>query len=189
MPNNSLIHSDANVSSSAIGKNTRIWKYVTILENAILGENCNVCDFCFIENDVVIGDNVTLKCGVYVWDGIELQDNVFVGPNVTFTNDSLPRSNKVFDLKRTLIKKGASLGANATILGGVTIGEFALIGAGSVVTKMVKPYALIVGNPGKQIGWVSEYGHTLKFKNGVAVCPESSQEYQLVNNDCFLKKS
>lgn len=144
------IHPLADVQSENIGSGTMIWQYCVILKNAEIGRNCNINCQVFIENDVKIGNNVTIKPGVQVWDGITLEDNVFVGPNATFTNDLFPKSkNTNFELKRTLVKKGASIGANATILAGITIGENALIGAGSVVTKDVPDNEIWIGNPAK----------------------------------------
>jgi UDP-2-acetamido-3-amino-2,3-dideoxy-glucuronate N-acetyltransferase len=142
-----MINSLSDVQSFVIGKNTRIWQYVVVLSGAKIGDNCNICSHCYIENDVIIGNQVTIKCGVYLWDGISLEDNVQIGPNVTFTNDKYPRAKKPFALQRTLIKKNASIGAAAVILGGVTIGENAMIGAGSVVTKDIPDNELWVGNP------------------------------------------
>lgn len=145
-----MIHSLADVQSSDIGEGTYIWQFCVILKNAKIGKNCNINCQVFIENDVLIGDNVTIKPGVQVWDGITLEDSVFIGPNVTFTNDLFPRSkNTGYEMKKTLVQKGASIGANATILGGVTIGQNALIGAGSVVTKDVPANEIWVGNPAK----------------------------------------
>lgn len=146
-----MIHPLSDVQSKKIGKSTIIWQYAVILPDAEIGENCNINAFCFIENDVKIGNNVTVKCGVYLWDGISIEDNVQIGPNVNFTNDKYPRSKQPFPLQRTLIKKNASIGAGATILGGITIGENSLIGAGSVVTKDVPANELWVGNPAKFI--------------------------------------
>lgn len=144
-----MIHLLADVQSSKIGKDTRIWQFVVILPNAQIGDNCNICSHCLIENDVKIGNNVTLKSGVCLWDGITIEDNVQVGPNVTFTNDKYPRAKQAFELQRTTIKKNASIGAGSVILGGITVGENALIGAGSVVTKDVPDNELWVGNPAK----------------------------------------
>ncbi len=144
-------HEKALVESYNIGENTRIWAFVHILPNAVIGSDCNICDHVFIENDVVIGDRVTIKCGVQIWDGLRLEDDVMVGPNATFTNDLFPRSKQPFELKKTYIKKGASIGANATILAGLEIGEGAMVGAGAVVTKNVPPHAVVVGNPAKII--------------------------------------
>jgi UDP-2-acetamido-3-amino-2,3-dideoxy-glucuronate N-acetyltransferase len=144
-----MIHKLADVQSENIPESTRIWQFVVVLPGAILGENCNICSMCFIENDVKIGNNVTVKNGVYLWDGITIEDNVQIGPNVTFTNDKYPRAKQVFELQRTTIKNGASIGAASVILGGVTIGENALIGAGSVITKDIPAHELWFGNPAK----------------------------------------
>ena len=147
-----MIHKLAEVLSADIPESTNVWQFSIILEKAIIGENCNINCHVLIENDVVMGDNVTVKPGVQIWDGITIEDDVFIGPNVTFTNDLYPESkNKDFKLVRTLIKKGASIGANATIIGGITIHKNALIGAGSVVTKDVPENAVIMGNPAKII--------------------------------------
>lgn len=144
------IHSLSDVQSTNIGEGTMIWQFCVILKNAQIGSNCNINCQVFIENDVIIGDNVTIKPGVQIWDGVTIEDHVFIGPNVTFTNDIFPKSkNTDFKLEKTLIKKGASIGANATILPGITIGENALIGAGSVVTKDVPANEIWVGNPAK----------------------------------------
>ncbi len=146
------IHPLADVQTTSIGNGTTIWQFCVILKNAIIGENCNINCQVFIENNVIIGNNVTVKPGVQIWDGITIEDNVFIGPNATFTNDLFPKSKNIdFDLKQTLIKKGASIGANATILAGLTIGENALIGAGSVVTKDVPANEIWVGNPAKRL--------------------------------------
>lgn len=146
------IHPLSNVQATTIGTNTKIWQFCVVLKDAQIGENCNICSHVFIENDVKIGNNVTIKCGVQLWDGIEVEDDVFVGPNVTFSNDRYPKSqNKDWVLERTIVKKGASIGANATILPGITIGENAVIGAGSVVTKNVSANTVVVGNPARII--------------------------------------
>lgn len=152
---NYFVHEKALVETSNIGKDSKIWAFVHILEGARIGDNTNICDHCFVENDVVIGDNVTIKCGVYLWDGVRLENNVFVGPAAVFTNDLLPRSkNTAYEQKQTLVKEGASIGANATTLAGVTIGQYSLIGAGAVITKDVPDFALVYGNPGKVQGYV-----------------------------------
>ncbi len=145
-----MIHPSADVQSTRIGANTTVWQFCVILPGATIGANCNINAHCLIENDVSVGDNVTLKCGVYLWDGITVEDNVFIGPNATFTNDKYPRS-KIYpdEFQRTLLKRGASIGANATILGGVTIGENAIVGAGSVVTRDVPPNEIWAGNPAR----------------------------------------
>lgn len=147
-----MIHPLSDVQSKNIGENTNIWQFCVVLPNAEIGKNCNICSHCFIENDVIIGDNVTVKCGVQLWDGMRVEDDVFIGPNVTFCNDKYPKSkNKNFKLEPVIIKKGASIGANATILPGVTIGENALIAAGSVVTKDVGANLCFVNNTTKPI--------------------------------------
>ncbi|WP_404984262.1 acyltransferase [Chryseobacterium scophthalmum] len=152
-----MIHSLADVQSINIGEGTSIWQFSIVLKGAKIGKNCNINCQVFIENDVVIGDNVTIKPGVQIWDGVSLEDDVFVGPNVTFTNDLFPKSkNKDFELKKTIVKKGASIGANATILAGITIGENSLIGAGSVVTKNIPENTVWFGNPAKQKGFFND---------------------------------
>jgi len=148
----SKIHPLADVQTSNIGADTFVWQFSVILKGAQIGKKCNVNCLVFIENDVIIGNEVTIKSGVQIWDGIRIYDNVFIGPNVTFTNDRYPRSKQYpKEFQQTIINKGASIGANATVLGGVTIGENALIGAGSVVTKDVPANELWVGNPAKKI--------------------------------------
>jgi len=149
-PKDYFVHSHALCESSNIGKGSRIWAFTHVLPQAKIGQDCNVCDHVFIENDVVIGDRVTIKCGVQIWDGISIADDVFIGPNATFTNDRFPRS-KVYpdSFDRTVIGKGASLGANCTILPGITIGENAMIGAGAVVTRSVPANVTVVGNPAR----------------------------------------
>lgn len=147
----SNIHVLSDVQSKNIGNNTKIWQYCVVLPNAIIGDNCNICSHCFIENHVKIGNNVTIKNGVYLWDGIEIEDEVQIGPNVTFTNDKYPRAKQQFNIQKIIIKKRASIGAGSIILGGVTIGENAMIGAGSTVTKDVPDNELWFGNPAKFI--------------------------------------
>ncbi|MGC9354926.1 MAG: GNAT family N-acetyltransferase [Mariniphaga sp.] len=162
---NFKVHPTADVQSTKIGKNTIIWQYCVVLPEAVIGENCNSNCHVFIENDVVIGNNVTVKSGVQVWNGITLEDNVFIGPNVTFTNDLYPRSKRIqFPLVRTVIKEGASIGGNASILAGKTIGRYAMVGAGAVVTKNIKDFELWVGNPAKHCGYVTKDGEVLDFK-------------------------
>lgn len=152
------IHPSSLVNSKKIGPNTKVWAFCNILKGARIGKNCNINDHVFIENDVVVGDNVTIKCGVQLWDGLRVEDDVFVGPNATFTNDNFPRSKKYPNkFLVTTIKKGASIGANATILPGITIGEKAMIGAGAVVTKDVPRNAIVVGNPARITGYISAF--------------------------------
>ena len=166
------IHPSAIVDTSHIGDNTSIWAFVHILKNVTIGASCNICDHCFIEENVIIGDNVTIKCGIYIWDGITIEDDVFLGPNVVFTNDVRPRSKNHKESTKTLIKKGASLGANSAILAGIIIGEYAMTGIGSVVTRNVPSYALVYGNPAKQHGWVDEMGEKLvEIENNVWQSP------------------
>lgn len=145
-----LIHKLSDVQSTNIGENTRVWQFSVILKDAVIGKDCNICAHTLIENDVLIGDRVTIKSGVYIWDGITIEDDVFIGPCVAFTNDKKPRS-KVYPehYSRILVKKGASIGANATILPGIVIGEGAMVGAGAVVTKDVPANTTVVGNPAR----------------------------------------
>lgn len=145
-------HALADVQSTAIGEGTRIWQFVVVLAGARIGRNCNINAHCFVENDVVVGDNVTVKCGNYLWDGLRLEDNVFVGPNATFTNDKNPRS-QVYppSFPVTRVKRGASIGAGAVILPGLTIGEGAMVGAGAVVTRDVPDHAVVVGSPARVV--------------------------------------
>lgn len=168
----------SNVQSRNIGPDTLIWQFTIVLPGAIIGRNCNINSHCFIENKVKIGDNVTVKCGVYLWDGVTIEDGVHLGPNVTFTNDLYPRSKHKFKLMETTVRRGASVGANATILCGVTIGEYALIGAGSVVTKDVPGNTLWVGNPARQRGYVCNCGNRLSDKMKCQAC---GKEYKLEN--------
>lgn len=149
---NPLIHPLSDVKTTEIGLNTRVWQYSVIFANAQLGENCNVCAHTLIESDVVIGNNVTIKSGVYIWDGTRIEDNVFIGPSATLTNDPMPRSKEYPEkFSGITLKKGCSIGANATILPGITVGENAMVGAGAVVTKDVPANTVVVGNPAKII--------------------------------------
>jgi len=158
-----FVHKKSEVQTKFIGEGTKIWQYSIILKDARIGSNCNINALCFIENDVTIGNNVTVKCGVQLWDGITIEDDVFIGPNVTFTNDKYPRS-KVYPDKfmRTTIKRGASIGANATIMCGITIGENAMIGAGSVVTHDVPKGELWFGNPARKHGMAAKVKEFVK---------------------------
>jgi len=147
-----MIHPSADVQSKSIGHGTRIWQFCVVLEGARIGSDCNICSHTFIENDVIIGDRVTVKCGVQLWDGLRVENDVFIGPNATFTNDKVPRSRQQPDkFLETVIKRGASIGANATILPGLVVGENAIVGAGAVVTENVPPSATVVGNPARPI--------------------------------------
>lgn len=154
-------HPQALVESVSIGEGTRVWAFAHILPGARIGRDCNICDHTFIENDVVVGDRVTIKSGVQLWDGIRIEDDVFIGPNATFTNDAFPRSKQKPDqFARTTVKKGASVGANATVLPGITVGERAMIGAGAVVTRDVPPDTIVAGNPARIMGYAGA-GETL----------------------------
>ena len=153
------IHRYSDVHSTNIGDNTKVWQFCVVLENAIIGQNCNICAHVLIENDVIIGNNVTIKSGVQIWDGVRIEDDVFIGPNVTFTNDIVPRSKKYpKEFLKTTIGKGSSVGANSTIIAGNTIGEYALVGAGSVVTKNIPAHTVWYGNPAQQHGFVTRSG-------------------------------
>lgn len=153
-------HPKALVETPRIGRRTRIWAFAHILPGAAIGEDCNICDHTFIENDVVVGNRVTIKCGVQLWDGITLEDDVFVGPNATFTNDSFPRSKRPpAQFLRTVVRRNASIGANATVLPGLTIGQNAMVGAGAVVTRDVPANAIVVGNPASVAGYVDATRH------------------------------
>ena len=169
-----MIHNLADVQSQNIGENTNIWQFCVVLKNAKIGNNCNINAGVLVENDVVIGNNVTIKSGVQIWDGVTLEDSVFIGPNVTFTNDFLPRSKQYpKDFLKTTIKEFASVGANSTIIGGVIIGEYAMIGAGSVITKDVKTQELWYGNPAIHKGYVCKCGQKCDDK---LICDECKGE-------------
>ena len=168
-----------------IGNGTKIWHFSHIMPNCTIGENCNIGQNVVISPDVKLGRNVKIQNNVSVYTGVVCEDDVFLGPSMVFTNVINPRSavSRKDEYRPTILRRGASIGANATIVCGNEIGEYALIGAGSVITKPVPAYALVVGNPARQIGWVSEYGHRLNFNsNGIAICPETNQEYKLENN-------
>ncbi len=150
-----FIHERALVETDAIGAGTRIWAFAHVMAGAVIGADCNVCDHTYVEGDVVIGDRVTLKSGVFLWDGLRVHDDVFIGPQATFTNDLMPRSRQPFELTQTTICRGASIGAGAVILPGVTIGEGAMVGAGAVVTKDVPANSVVVGNPARVIRTLS----------------------------------
>ena len=169
-----------------IGDGTNIWHFTHIMPNAIIGNNCNIGQNVFIDNNVVIGNGVKIQNNVSVYNGVLCEDDVFIGPSVVFTNVINPRSaiERKDEFKQTLVRKGATIGANATIICGNEIGSYAMIGAGAVVTKNVKPYALVVGNPAKEIGWVSEHGHRLVFEEREnALCEENGVRYFLENGN------
>lgn len=168
-----------------IEKGTKIWHFSHVMSNCKIGENCNIGQNVVISPDVILGKNVKVQNNVSIYTGVICEDDVFLGPSMVFTNVTNPRSaiNRRGQYTVTVVRKGASIGANATIVCGHDIGEYAFIGAGAVVTKTVPAYALVVGNPAKQLGWISEYGHRLNFdQNGIAVCPESGDKYQLKDN-------
>ncbi|MCA0933555.1 N-acetyltransferase [Lutimonas saemankumensis] len=184
--NNFFAHETAVIDQPCtIGKGTKIWHFSHIMSNCSLGENCNIGQNVVISPDVHLGNNVKVQNNVSIYTGVNCEDDVFLGPSMVFTNVINPRSavNRKSEYMKTTVRKGASIGANATIVCGNDIGKFAFIGAGAVVVKEVKPYALVVGNPSKQIGWMSEYGHRLIFDDqGFATCPESHEKYQLKND-------
>lgn len=167
-----------------VGKGSKIWHFSHIMSNCTIGKKCNIGQNVVVSPKVVLGNNVKVQNNVSIYTGVECEDDVFLGPSMVFTNIINPRSAVIRrdSYVKTLVKKGASIGANATIICGNTLGRFCLIGAGSVVTKEVPDYALIIGNPGRQVGWVSEYGHRLHFDDeGLAKCPESDEVYRLAN--------
>ena len=169
----------------SIGEGTKIWHFSHIMSNCTIGRNCNIGQNVVVSPQVRLGNNVKVQNNVSIYTGVDCEDDVFLGPSMVFTNVINPRSavNRRNEYMKTTVKKGASIGANATIVCGNDIGEYAFIGAGAVVVKEVKPYALVVGNPSRQIGRISQYGHRLHFdENGIAICPESKEKYVLKNN-------
>lgn len=180
MSKNYFVHELAENKSNNIGDGTRIWQFCVIFPKAILGSRCNICSHVLIENDVLIGSDVTIKSGVQIWDGVTLEDGVFIGPNVTFTNDLVPRSKQYPDsFARTVVKKGASIGANSTLIAGNTIGEFALVGAGSVVTKNIPPFTVWYGNPIKHNGYITKEGILLNLD---LVDEATGNKYKLIDD-------
>lgn len=181
-----FVHESAIIESGCqIGIGTKIWHFSHIMEKSVIGENCNIGQNVVVSPEVILGKNVKVQNNVSIYTGVTCDDDVFLGPSMVFTNVINPRSaiNRRDQYTKTHVGKGASIGANATIVCGNNIGEFAFIGAGAVITKEILPYALVVGNPAKQIGWVGEYGHRLNFdQSGVAICPESGQKYLLSQN-------
>lgn len=172
-------------SDCIIGDDTKIWHFSHIMSGCVIGKRCNIGQNVVVSAGVILGENVKVQNNVSIYSGVICEDDVFLGPSMVFTNIVNPRSaiTRKNQYIETIVRKGASIGANATVVCGNEIGEYALIGAGAVITKPVKPFALVVGNPAKQIGWVSEYGHKLKFgKDGLAICHESGQKYKLSDN-------
>lgn len=186
MSKNYFAHETAIIDEGcSIGKQTKIWHFSHIMTDSVIGECCNIGQNVVVSPRVILGRNVKVQNNVSIYTGVICEEDVFLGPSMVFTNIINPRSAIIRREKyaKTLVKKGASVGANATIICGNTIGEYALIGAGAVVTKDILPFALVVGNPARQTGWVSEYGHSLDFdESGIAVCPESKRRYKLKNN-------
>ena len=182
---NYFVHESSYVDGPCqIGKGTKIWHFSHVMKNSVIGENCNIGQNVVVSPDVQLGNNVKIQNNVSVYTGVVCEDDVFLGPSMVFTNVINPRSGVIRkeEYMKTIVKKGASIGANVTIVCGNNIGKYAFIGAGAVVTKGVPNYALVVGNPSKQIGWVSEFGHRLDFDiTSKAICKESLQEYQLIN--------
>ena len=173
-----------------IGKGTKIWHFSHIMKNSIIGENCNIGQNVVISPDVKLGNNIKIQNNVSVYTGVVCEDDVFLGPSMVFTNVINPRSSVIRkeEYIKTVVKKGASIGANATIICGNDIGKYAFIGAGAVVTKEVPDYALMVGNPAKKIGWMSEFGEQLYFdKAGISICDKTGTKYQLINNLAYKK--
>jgi UDP-2-acetamido-3-amino-2,3-dideoxy-glucuronate N-acetyltransferase len=185
--NNFFAHETAVIDEGCeIGNGTKIWHFSHIMSGCSIGESCNIGQNVVISPAVSLGRNVKIQNNVSVYTGVVCEDDVFLGPSMVFTNVINPRShvNRRNEYAETIVRKGASIGANATVICGNEIGEYALIGAGAVITKPVKAFALVVGNPAKQIGWVSEYGHRLNFdENSIAFCPETNQEYKLTDNN------
>ena len=186
MEKNYFSHESAVIDKKAkIGNGTKIWHFCHIMDDCEIGNDCNIGQNVVISPEVKLGNNVKVQNNVSIYTGVTCEDDVFLGPSMVFTNVNNPRSAVIRrgQYLRTNVGKGATIGANATIICGNNIGEFAFVGAGAVVTKDIPPYSLVVGNPSKQIGWMSEYGHKLKFDaNGIAICPESKQEYKLEGN-------
>lgn len=178
-----FVHPLAVVEQGAhVGQRSRIWQFCVVLHGAAIGEDCNVCAHCLIEGGVTIGSRVTVKSGVQLWDGASLEDDVFIGPNVTFTNDCFPRSRQQpGEFIRTIVRNGASIGANATILPGVSIGRWAMVGAGSVVTRDVPDHALVLGNPARFRAWICRCGTKLQFSYGLATHCVCGQSYRITD--------
>lgn len=187
MGNDFYAHPSAIIDEGcSIGKGTKIWHFSHIMSRCNIGENCNIGQNVVVSPDVTLGNNVRVQNNVSIYTGVICEDDVFLGPSMVFTNVINPRSaiSRKNEYKETYVEKGATIGANSTIVCGHRIGRFAFIGAGAVVTKDVKPYSLVLGNPAKHVGWMSEYGHRLNFNaDGIAVCPESNEKYKLMNGE------
>lgn len=183
MENDFFVHASSYVDEGCkIGKGTKIWHFSHIMANCVIGENCNIGQNVVVSPNVVLGNNIRIQNNVSVYTGVICEDDVFLGPSMVFTNVINPRSaiSRKNEYKQTLVRKGVTIGANATIVCGITLGQYAFIGAGAVVTRDVKPYSLVVGNPARHIGWMSEYGQRLHFdSDGRAMCPESKTEYTI----------
>lgn len=192
MVNKYFAHETAIIDEGCqIGNDVKIWHFSHIMTNCIIGDNCNIGQNVVISPDVILGKNVKVQNNVSIYTGVYCEDDVFLGPSMVFTNVINPRSavHRKNQYQKTIVKQGATIGANATIVCGIEIGKFAFIGAGAVVTKNVPDYALVVGNPSKQIGWMSEFGHRLYFnREGVAKCPESGESYTLVHNQVYKNR-
>jgi acetyltransferase-like isoleucine patch superfamily enzyme len=183
-----FVHEKALCESDLIGKNTKIWAFSHVMKDVVIGDDCNLGDHSFVESGVRIGNRVTIKNGVSVWDGVEIEDDVFLGPNCVLTNDLIPRSRVYHDrVVKTYIRIGASIGANATIICGTVIGEYSLIGAGSVVTKDVAPFSLVMGNPARHKYYVSMTGEKLIFTDDIAFDP-GGNKYLSINNHVIMEK-
>ncbi len=184
-----FIHESSYVDKNAsIGDKSKIWHFCHIMKDSVIGKNCSIGQNCVVGPNVILGNNVKVQNNVSIYDGVKCEDDVFLGPSMVFTNITNPRSfiNRKNEFKKTILKKGCSIGANATILCGITIGEYSLIGSGAVVTKNIKPYALMVGIPAKRVGWVSKAGNTLNFNNNIAIDKYDNSTYRLDKND-FVK--
>lgn len=178
-----FVHPNALVESSDIGPKTRIWAFAHVLKNVKIGEDCNLCDYVFVESGVTIGNRVTIKNGISVWEGLTIEDDVFLGPNCVFTNDMFPRSKAHHaEFLKTFLKKGCSVGANATILCGITLGKYCMIGAGAVVTKDVPDFACMAGNPAKHLYWISKTGEKLNFSKENQAADSNGNKYKLIIN-------
>jgi UDP-2-acetamido-3-amino-2,3-dideoxy-glucuronate N-acetyltransferase len=184
------VHPQALCETSDIGERSRVWAFAHVMKDVRIGADCNVGDHAFVESGVVIGDRVTIKNGVAVWNGVTIEDDVFLGPNCVLTNDLVPRSRVWHDANvPTLIRRGASVGANATIVAGHTLGEYCMVGAGAVVTKNIPPYALVIGNPARQAGWVGRMGERLRFEGDNTSIETEYGRYVLDNGEVRFEET